>query len=283
VPEVDVLVAAVRRRGAKEGLYGAKITGGGAGGTVAVFGRLAALKKHVPAIAREHVRRFGVLPETYWARRPGRSSSARGATSRAREGGNGKRRDGGEKAVIPVAGLGTRLFPASQAVKKELMPVVGPDGVARAMIHYHVAELVAAGIEDICIVAQPGDEEAIRAYFLRGARARFVAAAGENAGAGRRGAADAGVQLAVAFAVQREQEGYGHAVYQAAPSPAASRCCCAWATTCSAARRFRPIANWRKWPGAAAGARFPRSTASGRRSSKATAPSPARGGRIFRG
>lgn len=65
VPEVDALVAAVRRRGAKQGLYGAKITGGGAGGTVAVFGRLDALEKHVPAIAKEHARRFGVVPEVY--------------------------------------------------------------------------------------------------------------------------------------------------------------------------------------------------------------------------
>ena len=71
VPEVDALVAAVRRRGAKQGLYGAKITGGGAGGTVAVFGRLEALEKFVPAIAREHARRFGVLPETYWGTSPG--------------------------------------------------------------------------------------------------------------------------------------------------------------------------------------------------------------------
>ena len=71
VPEVDALVAAVRRRGAKQGLYGAKITGGGAGGTVAVFGRLEALEKLVPAIAREHARRFGVLPETYWGTSPG--------------------------------------------------------------------------------------------------------------------------------------------------------------------------------------------------------------------
>ncbi|HPT17485.1 MAG TPA: hypothetical protein PK388_09405 [Kiritimatiellia bacterium] len=71
VPEVDALVAAVRRRGAKEGLYGAKITGGGAGGTVAVFGSLVALKKHVSAIAKEHARRFGVLPETYWGTSPG--------------------------------------------------------------------------------------------------------------------------------------------------------------------------------------------------------------------
>ncbi|HRT04981.1 MAG TPA: GHMP kinase [Kiritimatiellia bacterium] len=71
VPEVDALVAAVRRRGAKKGLYGAKITGGGAGGTVAVFGRLDALEKHVPAIAREHARRFGVAPEIYRGTSPG--------------------------------------------------------------------------------------------------------------------------------------------------------------------------------------------------------------------
>ena len=71
VPETDALVAAVRRRGAKQGLYGAKITGGGAGGTVAVFGRLEALEKHVPAIAREHARRFGVAPEIYRGTSPG--------------------------------------------------------------------------------------------------------------------------------------------------------------------------------------------------------------------
>ena len=50
------------------------------------------------------------------------------------------------KAVIPIAGLGTRHFPASHAVKKELFPVVGPDGVARALFHYHLLELEAAGI-----------------------------------------------------------------------------------------------------------------------------------------
>ncbi len=49
------------------------------------------------------------------------------------------------KAVIPAAGLGTRHFPASHAVKKELFPVVGPDGIARALMHYHILELLAAG------------------------------------------------------------------------------------------------------------------------------------------
>ncbi len=59
------------------------------------------------------------------------------------------------KAVIPAAGLGTRHFPASHAVKKELFPIVGPDGIARALMHYHVLDLLAAGVEEICIIVQP--------------------------------------------------------------------------------------------------------------------------------
>ena len=52
---------------------------------------------------------------------------------------------------MPIAGLGTRHFPASHAVKKEFFPIVGPDGIARALFHYHLLELDAAGIEEICI------------------------------------------------------------------------------------------------------------------------------------
>jgi len=117
------------------------------------------------------------------------------------------------KAVVPAAGLGTRHFPASHAVKKELFPVVGPDGVARAMIHYHLLELVAAGIEEICIIVQPGDDHAIRAYldgpgddYLRRLEKHpeLLAEAGRMREFSKR----------VCFAVQKSQEGYGHAVYQ---------------------------------------------------------------------
>src|SRR5260370_28015097 len=69
------------------------------------------------------------------------------------------------KAILPAAGLGTRHFPACHAVKKELFPVVGPDGIARALIHYHLMGLVEAGIEEICVIVQPGDDKAIRAYL----------------------------------------------------------------------------------------------------------------------
>ena len=69
--EVDFLVESVRKRGAKSGLYGAKITGGGTGGTVAVFGKLAALKEHIPQIAEEYSRRIGVMPDIFEGTSPG--------------------------------------------------------------------------------------------------------------------------------------------------------------------------------------------------------------------
>jgi L-arabinokinase len=71
VDEVDFLVEAVRRRGPQEGLYGAKITGGGTGGTVAVFGTLDALNTEVPKIAVEYSRRVGVMPDIFEGTSPG--------------------------------------------------------------------------------------------------------------------------------------------------------------------------------------------------------------------
>ena len=71
VEEVDFLVEAVRKRGPKFGLYGAKITGGGTGGTVAVFGKLQALKDEIPKIAIEYSRRIGVMPDIFEGTSPG--------------------------------------------------------------------------------------------------------------------------------------------------------------------------------------------------------------------
>lgn len=71
VESVDFLVDAVRKRGAKAGLYGAKITGGGTGGTVAVFGKLDALREQVPLIATEYSRRVGAMPDILDGTSPG--------------------------------------------------------------------------------------------------------------------------------------------------------------------------------------------------------------------
>ncbi|KKO46955.1 UTP--glucose-1-phosphate uridylyltransferase [Arsukibacterium ikkense] len=51
------------------------------------------------------------------------------------------------KAVIPVAGLGTRMLPATKAIPKEMLPVVD-----KPLIQYIVQECIAAGIKEIVLV-----------------------------------------------------------------------------------------------------------------------------------
>lgn len=55
------------------------------------------------------------------------------------------------KAVLPVAGLGTRFLPATKAIPKEMMPVVD-----KPLIQYAVDEARAAGIEQFCMVTGRG-------------------------------------------------------------------------------------------------------------------------------
>ena len=63
------------------------------------------------------------------------------------------------KAVIPVAGLGTRMLPATKAIPKEMLPIVD-----KPMIQYIVDECVAAGIKEIVLVTH-SSKNAIENHF----------------------------------------------------------------------------------------------------------------------
>ncbi len=63
------------------------------------------------------------------------------------------------KAVIPAAGLGTRMLPITSVVAKELLPVCG-----RPVIEHVVREAVKAGIEEIILVISEGKED-VSNYF----------------------------------------------------------------------------------------------------------------------
>ncbi|MBU4262383.1 MAG: UTP--glucose-1-phosphate uridylyltransferase GalU [Proteobacteria bacterium] len=63
------------------------------------------------------------------------------------------------KAVIPVAGLGTRFLPASKAIPKEMLTVVD-----RPTIQYIVEEAVASGIEEVILITSEG-KSAIENHF----------------------------------------------------------------------------------------------------------------------
>lgn len=64
-----------------------------------------------------------------------------------------------KKVVIPVAGLGTRVLPATKSIPKELLPVVD-----RPLIDYVVAEAREAGVEHVILVTGRG-KSAIEDYF----------------------------------------------------------------------------------------------------------------------
>ena len=61
------------------------------------------------------------------------------------------------KAVIPVAGFGTRLYPASRALKKDFFPIPDKDGIVKPVILILLEELIKSGIEEVCLVL--GSEE----------------------------------------------------------------------------------------------------------------------------
>ena len=64
-----------------------------------------------------------------------------------------------KKAIIPAAGLGTRVLPASKAIPKEMLPIVD-----KPAIQYIVEEAVASGITDILIITNRG-KGAIEDHF----------------------------------------------------------------------------------------------------------------------
>ena len=117
------------------------------------------------------------------------------------------------KALIPAAGFGTRLFPASKAAKKELFPIVDRDGIAKPAILLIVEEALAAGIEEVIIIVQEDDLHEFETFFK-------VQVSIENYNKLSRHFQDYSRRLLdmgqrVKFLVQRTQQGLGHAVYTA--------------------------------------------------------------------
>jgi UTP--glucose-1-phosphate uridylyltransferase len=63
------------------------------------------------------------------------------------------------KAIIPAAGLGTRMLPATKAVPKEMLPVAG-----KPLIQYAVEEAAASGIDTVILVIR-GNKSLIQDHF----------------------------------------------------------------------------------------------------------------------
>jgi len=115
------------------------------------------------------------------------------------------------KAVIPAAGFGTRLFPASKAIKKELFPVIDRKGRIKPVILAIVEEAVNSGIDEVCIVVQKADLELFEEFFGTPPPIENYNKLSQDSKAYNEYLLDLG--LRVTLVAQEVQEGFGHAVY----------------------------------------------------------------------
>lgn len=110
-----------------------------------------------------------------------------------------------KKAVIPAAGLGTRVLPATKSIPKEMLPIVD-----KPAIHYIVEEAVRSGIEEILIITNRG-KSPLEDYFDHAVELeeRLLAS-------GKKDLYDEVVSLCnmgnIQYVRQKETKGLGHAV-----------------------------------------------------------------------
>jgi UTP-glucose-1-phosphate uridylyltransferase/galactokinase len=116
------------------------------------------------------------------------------------------------KAVIPLAGYGTRLFPASKVVKKELFPVVDKDGIAKPALLILLEELDQAGIDEICLVIAEGEEQIYRELFEYELTEEYTQKLPSYMREYDQKIRRIGEKINFVF--QKERLGFGHAVYQ---------------------------------------------------------------------
>jgi UTP--glucose-1-phosphate uridylyltransferase len=115
------------------------------------------------------------------------------------------------KGIITAAGRGTRQYPASRTVQKELFPLVDVDGYAKPTVQIIAEELFASGLEEVCIIANSANIEPMRRHFMDPPTSSL---------AGKDWAIPLSATLSdmaarLTFVVQETQDGYGHAVFQA--------------------------------------------------------------------
>ena len=112
------------------------------------------------------------------------------------------------KAIIPAAGLGTRLLPNTKSIPKEMLPLVD-----KPVLQYIVEEAVSAGVEEILIITNRG-KSPIEDYFdyAPDLEARLIADGKAKEARTVREVAD---MADVFFLRQKETKGLGHAIWRA--------------------------------------------------------------------
>lgn len=115
-----------------------------------------------------------------------------------------------KKAIIPLAGFGTRVFPATKCIKKCFLPILDSDGVLKPALMIMLQQLLDAGIEEICLVIGEDDKKEFDEFFAPVSRENYEKLSQDKK--------ELQWQISnmyshVTYAIQKERLGFGHAVW----------------------------------------------------------------------
>ena len=116
------------------------------------------------------------------------------------------------KAVITAAGRGTRMYPATTTIQKEMLPLMDLDGVCKPSIQIIIEEALNSGIDEVCLVVNPHNRSQIEHHFSPLAQDELRQFKGKD-WALLQAARIAQIAARLTFVVQDTPQGYGHAVW----------------------------------------------------------------------
>lgn len=182
-----VLHSVLEDRNIREWIYGAKGVGSQGDGSVQFLARSAEDAKLLQAYLQE----VRGMPSFTLTIKPGQTV---------------------KKAIIPLAGFGTRVFPATKTLKKCFLPLLDTDGVLKPALLIMLERLLEAGIEEIALIIGEEDREEFDRFFapLPDEHRKKLPEEKQKYdemiySIGRR----------ITYIIQRERKGFGHAVWLA--------------------------------------------------------------------
>ena len=115
-----------------------------------------------------------------------------------------------KKAVIPLAGFGTRVFPATKCVRKCFMPLLDTDGMLKPALMIMIDRLLDAGIEEIALIIGEEEQEEFDRFF-EPLQDEYK----EKLNSEKKKVDDkiAAMRQHITYVIQKERLGFGHAVW----------------------------------------------------------------------
>ena len=115
-----------------------------------------------------------------------------------------------KKAIIPVAGNGTRMFPITKSIKKAFLPIIDEDGIIKPVILCLLEEVINAGIEEVYLVIDEEDQVEYDNLFNKPLSAEFTSKLSEEMLNYESRILNIGKKIKYVY--QKEKLGLGHAV-----------------------------------------------------------------------